>query len=242
MQAFCDWTLRYLTWPLFILMLLAFFINKSFFREKIVLLIWFIFPIIALGFFGKTLYPRFIFFMLLPLIPLVAFSFLNIYSKFKKVYLFIIFCFLVFVLALKTDYLILTNFAKAYIPISDTQQYLTSWPAGIGVRETVEFFEEQARKEKIYIATQGTFGLMPYAFEIYLVDNPNIEIEGYWPIEEKIPLKVLEKSKQKSTYFFFYQPCSSCQGVGVAPFHWGLKPVMQIEGQTNNYASLYRIK
>ena len=244
-QAFWDWTNRYLTWPLLILAASSFLIAGNFAKEKIVLFLWFIVPIITLGIFGKTLYPRFIFFMILPLLPLAAFSLVNIYSRFKKVYLFIIFCFLAFILAFKTDYLILTDFAKSHIPSSDIQQYLTRWPAGGGIKKSIEFFEKEAKKGKIYIATQGTFGLLPYAFEIYLINNPNIKIEGYWPVEDTIPAKVIEESKKIPTYFVFYQPCFSCKenvDTGIAPIPWNLKPVLQMKGGVNTYTSIYRIK
>jgi 4-amino-4-deoxy-L-arabinose transferase-like glycosyltransferase len=242
MSAFFDWVNRYLTWPLLALSLLSFFISKSFFREKIVLFLWFLFPLLALGFFGRTLYPRFIFFMILPLLPLVAYSLVNICLKFRKAYLSIVFCLLFLTLALKTDYLILTDFAKSNIPVSDVNQYLIGWPAGRGVKEAVNFFEKEATKGKIYIATEGTFGLMPYAFEIYLVKNPNIKIEGYWPIENAIPAKVAEVSKEMPTYFFFYQPCVSCEGVGIAPAAWGMKLVSQTKDDSGIYKSIYRIK
>ncbi len=241
-KAFWDWVIRYLTWPLLILAVASFFISRAFIREKIVLFLWFIIPIVALGLFGRTIYPRFIFFMVLSLLPLIAFSLVSIRARVKKAYLFVIFCFLVFALVLKTDYLILTDFARAYIPASDIQQYLTRWPAGGGIRESIEFFEKEAEKGKIYVATQGTFGLMPYAFEIYLLDNPNIKIEGYWPIGDTIPAKAIAESKKVPTYFVFYQPCSSCGQVGAAPDTWNLKPVLQIKSGTNNYTSIYRIK
>lgn len=242
-KAFWDWVTRYLTWPFLSLVLLSFFVSKTYLKEKIVLFLWFILPIVALGLFGKTLYPRFIFFMILPLLPLIAYSIANIQTKIKRTSLFVIFCLAIFVLPFKTDYLILNDFTKAYIPQSDIIQYATGWPAGIGIKESVEFFKKEAEKGKIYIATQGTFGLMPYAFEIYLVNNPNIKIEGYWPIEDKIPAKVIEESKKNPTYFFFYQPCSSCVKIGTAPLPWGnLDLVSQFKGGENNYTSIYRIK
>lgn len=241
-KAFWDWTIRYLTWPLLVLAIGSFFINRSFLREKIMLFLWFIVPIIALGLFGKTIYPRFIFFMLLSLLPLVAFSLLNIYPRFKKKYLFIIFCLLIFILAFKTDYLIFADFAKSGVPASDVHQYLTRWPAGGGIKQAVEFFKNEAKKGKIYIATQGTFGLMPYALEIYLINNPNIRIEGYWPIEDIIPEKVIKESKKVPAYFIFYQPCSSCKAIGTAPLTWNLKPVLQIESGVTSFTSIYRIR
>ena len=241
-KAFWDWTNRYLTWPLLALAVGSFFISKSFLREKIVLFLWFIIPIVALGLFGKTLFPRFIFFMILPLLPLIAFSLVNIYTKFKMLYIFLIFLFLVFMLAFKTDYLILNDFANAHIPVSDTNQYLTDWPAGGGIKKSIEFFEKEAKKGKIYIATQGTFGLMPYALEIYLVNNPNIKIDGYWPVGDVIPTKIIEESKKMPTYFLFYQPCSSCVYPGAAPVQWNLNPILRIKGAGDNYTSIYRIE
>lgn len=242
-KAFWDWTNRYLTWPLLTLAVSSFFLSKNFIREKIFLFLWFILPIVALGLFGRTIYPRFIFFMLLPLLPLIAFSLVNIRTKIKKTSLLIIFCFLVLLLPLKTDFLILTDFSSAYIPVSDISQYNSDWPAGGGVRESVEFFKKEAEKGKIFVATQGTFGLMPYAFEIYLVQNPNITIEGFWPINDEIPQKIIEKSKQIPTYFVFYQPCAQCPYVGAAPLMWKqLKLVQRFrKGYTERYMSLYKL-
>ena len=244
-KAFWDWTNRYLTWPLLVLAISSFFITRSFTREKLVLFLWFILPIIALGLFGRTLYPRFIFFMLLPLLPLIAFSIVNISRWIKSAYLLIIFFILSFALMVKTDFLILTNFAQAYIPVSDIRQYQTDWPAGGGIRESVEFFKSQSEKGRIYIATQGTFGLMPFAYEIYLVQNPNITIEGLWPIENETPQKVLEKSKQMPTYFVFYQPCVFCveSEIGLAPSTWkSLELVYQFEKEfRQRKLSVYRV-
>lgn len=241
-KAFWDWVTRYLTLPLLGLATLSFVITKTFIKEKIVLFLWFILPIVALALFGRTVYPRFIFFMILPLLPLVAFSLVNIYAKVKKNYLFILFCFLVFFLAFQDDFFILTDFARAHIPASDNQQYLTRWPAGGGIKKSIEFFENEAKKGKIYIATEGTFGLMPYAFEIYLIKNPNIKIEGYWPVGDMIPAKVIEQSQKVPTYFVFYQPCSSCKQTGIAPIAWNLNPVLRIKSGNNTYTSIYRIK
>lgn len=241
-RALWDWTIRYLTWPVFALAIGSFFLSKSFLREKIVLFLWFIIPIAALGLFGKTLFPRFVFFMILPLFPLIAFFLVNIYTKFKMFYIFLIFLFLAFMLVVKMDYLILNDFANAHIPVSDKNQYLTDWPAGGGVNGAVEFFKREVRKGKIYIATQGTFGLMPYALEIYLVNNPNIKIDGYWPVGDVIPARVIEESKKNPTYFLFYQPCSSCVYAGAAPAQWNLNPILRIKGAGDNYTSIYRIK
>ena len=73
--------------------------------------------------------------------------------------------------------------ANAQIADADSKQYANSWAAGWGVKESVAFFQNQARNQKIYIATEGTYGLMPESLEMYLVQNKNFKIQGYWPID-----------------------------------------------------------
>lgn len=242
MRGVWDWYIRYNTWPIFFLTLGAFVLNKSQRREKLLLVIWFIIPFVALALFGRTLYPRFIFFMTLFLLPIAAYSFFQLQKLIHSRILFA-FCFLFFVfLPIRANYYILTNFAEAPIPDSDLGQYNNDWPAGGGIKEAVSFFEERAQKEKIFVGTQGTFGLMPFALEIYLGTNPNIEIVGLWPIGENPPKKLIEKSRIMPTYVVFYQPCDSCKKVGLAPKSWPLTPVSKYEKPNpDRFFSIYQV-
>lgn len=200
-----DWFLDYTTWPIIILMIGAFLFAHKFWREKILLVLWCSVPFFALALFGRVLYPRFIFFMTLSLLPLAALSIVKISAWIKKPLLFAFCCLLFAFFALRLDFLILINPFISPIPYSDENQYLSAWPAGGGVKEAVAFFTQRAKTGKVYVATEGTFGLMPYAFEIYLINNPNIEIQGFWPLREKIPEAVLQKAKEKEAYFVFNQ-------------------------------------
>lgn len=242
MRGVWDWYITYNTWPIFVLTVGAFFINRGYFKEKLLLVIWFIIPFVALALFGRTLYPRFIFFMTLFLLPLAAYSFFQLQKLIRSRILFV-FCFLPFVfLPIRSDYYILTNFAEAPIPDSDLGQYNNDWPAGGGIKEAVIFFEKQAEKEKIFVGTQGTFGLMPFALEIYLGTNPNIEIVGLWPIGENPPKKLIEKSRIMPTFVVFYQPCDSCEKVGLAPDSWPLTLVAKYEKPAPaRFFSIYQV-
>ncbi len=242
MRGVWDWYIRYNTWPIFFLTLGAFVLNKSQWREKLLLVIWFILPFIALALFGRVLYPRFIFFMTLSLLPLAAYSFFQLQELIRSRILFV-FCFLFFVfLPIRSDYYILTNFAEAPIPDSDLGQYNNDWPAGGGIKEAVIFFEKQAQKEKIFVGTQGTFGLMPFALEIYLGTNRNIEIVGLWPIGENPPKKLIEKSLTMPTFVVFYQPCDFCEKVGLAPESWPLTLVYKYEKPAPaRFFSIYQV-
>lgn len=239
-----NWLHIYMTWPALALVLLAFLINRSFFREKIFLFLWFLFPFIALALFGRVLYPRFIFFMTLPLLLLVAFSLQNLYVFLNNKKTFALCLFLFIFPALISGSFVIFDFVHAPIPIADLGQYVNGWPSGGGVKEAVVFFKEQSKTKKIFVATQGTFGLMPAAFELYLGRDRNVTIEGFWPIGDTMPKKALEMSRIMPTYFVFYQPCDICSDIGVAPQSWPLELARQYTFSTSElrYFSIYRVK
>jgi hypothetical protein len=63
---------------------------------------------------------------------------------------------------------------------------LDDWPSGYGINEVVDFINQRSKTEKIFVGTEGTFGLTPAALNIYLKDNKNVEIKGYWPVDTSI--------------------------------------------------------
>lgn len=236
-----DWFTTYFTGFFILLAFGAFFIKKEYLREKLLLLSWFLLPFAALALFGKILYPRFIFFMTLSLLPLVAFSVFSLLNKIKNKYIFSALLFLILILSLRSDFFILSGLSKAPIPKLDLEQYINGWPAGGGVREAVNFFKAKASDGKIFVATEGTFGLMPYSIEIYLNQNPNVTIFGFWPVREP-PIEMINASKKMPTYAVFYQPCPSCTYNGGAPVSWPLSLVARFKkGNGYNYLSIYKV-
>lgn len=220
-----DWLTTYLTLPVFFLALSAPFVKTSYAREKLVLFIWFFAPFLALALFGKTLYPRFIFFMTLFLLPLTAFTLDWLLTKIKNRYIAYAFIVLLLSFQIRSVFGIVTEFGTAPIAKADRNQYSNDWPAGYGVRESIAFFENQAKDKEIFVATQGTFGLMPASYEIYLGGNKNITLKGYWPIDNTIPDEVLKMSEEKDTYFVFYQPCVNCVNIYESPAEWSVEVV-----------------
>lgn len=230
-QGLFSWLLQYLTPAYIILIVISLVLIKQFWREKLLLLLYFLVPFLYLAFFGRVIYPRFILFMSLMLLPLAAWSLdvlLTRVSKHKyalvaKVALVL----LVIGYPLYVSLQVITHPLTAPIATADRNQYVTGWSAGWGVPETVAFLEKQAENGPIFVATQGTFGLMPYALEIYLKDNTNITIKGYWPIQDAIPAELLEKAKEMPVYLIFYQPCPSCDASYAPPPSWPVQEVLQ---------------
>lgn len=251
LRGLTDWLFTYLTSFYTALILISLILIKKFTQEKLMLLLYFLLPFLALALFGKVIFPRFIFFMSLYLIPIASFGLLETveyvskYFKKRKINTKAIPALIIIFFILYPAYVSLNfifNPEKAAIASSDRDQYIEGWSAGKGVMESVEYFRKEAKKEKIFVATEGTFGLMPAGLDIYLVSNPNIITKGYWPIRNEIPKEVLDMSKNVSTYFIFYQPCPGCEFSGDAPNTWPLNLVTRVKKSDNVYYSIYKVE
>ncbi len=250
LRGLLTWLFTYLT-PFYLILIFVSLLTKKYLKEKFVLICYFALPLIALALFGRVIFPRFIFFMSLYLLPLAALgltqiiNFLNNYLSKRKLnnyYLIsslVIIIFILYPAKVSMDFIF--NPSKAAIASADNAQYISDWPAGGGVKESIRFFEEKSRDEKIFIGTEGTFGLLPYALEIYLADNPNVIIKGYWPVEE-IPQDVLKASEKMPTYFIFYQPCIECEYAGDAPNDWPLKKISEFKKSEGVYYTVYSVE
>lgn len=237
LRGLMDWLKGYFGWPMLIPIVLSPLFFKNFFREKLLLLAWFGLPFVGLALFGRVLYPRFIFFMTLPLLLLIVSSWEKFNDLIKKRYLIMIFSGLLFFNWLRVDWQFLNDPYQADIPKSDKTQYLNDWPAGGGINEIVVFFNQESSKNKIYVATEGTFGPLPYALEVYLYKNNQVEIHGFWPLKEKIPEEVLASAEKKPTYFVFNQ-------TQLVPVNkdWPLKFVAKYrKGSGDAYLQLYQV-
>jgi len=238
-----NWLGIYMTIPFLLLVVCSFLVGKTFFREKLLLLVWFVIPFLASALIARLLYPRYILSMTLPLLILGGYGLYYAIMFVKKLWLQVVVVIVFLTMFVINDYYIITDFAKASVPTSDIGQYVAGWPSGVGVKETVAFLQEKAKTQKIYIGTEGTFGLMPYALEMYLVDNPNVKIQAFWPIHDLPPAEAIAASKKMPTYFVFYQDCPSCKAKGIAPVTWHATPIFQIKKlEKNTYYTLYQLQ
>ena len=242
LRGLLGWFFEYFNIATLLLVLGSLVVVKSQFREKIVLLLFFLVPFMAFAVFGKVIYPRHIFFMTLPLLPLVAFSLYYLVLRISKpIVKGIVFIALLLPMLL-TTVSVIQDYKTSAIPGTDKQQYITSWPSGGGVRESVAFFEKEAQKGPIFIATQGELGLLPYALEIYLDKTENITLDGYWPINEAMPVDIVTKSEAMPTFVVFYQPCPSCKTAGIAPLSWPLEIISQYKNFDGTFYTVYKVK
>ena len=228
-----HWLTGYLTWPWIIALAAGIaFSFKKFWKQTLFLLSWFIVPYLALAAFGIVLYPRFLLFVALPLLPLIASSVTLIKDiKFINIILpVIIFSYPTFI-----SYQVIFNPLDAKIPQADRGQLMDDWPAGYGIPEVIEILKIESQAHKIFIGTEGTFGLTPYALNIYLKDNPNIEIKGYWPIGNGIP-EIIEIARTGKPTFVLFKDTQ------IPDPEWPLSLVEKYrKGRGNVFMSLYRV-
>ena len=137
----------------------------------------------------------------------IVYAFTKIQESFQKYQKQIVIGFLLFLaIPAYTSFKILTNPAYANIPQSDSNQYFNDWPAGYGVDEIVKILRSQSERNQIQVATEGTFGLMPFALNIYFYGNNNLHISSYWPLDpDYLPEEILDIAKNYKTYAIFYQ-------------------------------------
>ncbi len=231
-----DWLRNYLTLPVFVVTLVPLFTRWGKARERWLLYVWWAMPFAALANFAKILYPRFTLFMTIPLLLVAAESFMELWDMIKRPLVRLALVVLLLSPAAMTSYMIVTNPIAAPIPLSDQYQYMNDWPAGGGVPEVVSYLREQVRHEKINVYTEGTFGLMPYSIEIYLVDNPNIKIKGIWPLPNVIPDSIQEEALSRPTYLILNES-------QVAPAGWPLALIGEYQkgNRTDRKLRFYRV-
>ena len=178
-----SWIQSYATYPLMGLFIVGMIYGLKRHKVKTLFLsLWFSVPFFALASFGKVLYPRYLLFMLAPLIPVIALGISKISQWAPCRHLSIcLFAYLsIFFYPLYFSYTIVSTPLSAPLPSVDRFQLLDDWPSGYGINEVVDYIKLRAKDEKIFVGTEGTFGLTPTALNIYLKDNKNVEVKGYW--------------------------------------------------------------
>ncbi len=217
-----DWLRVYMTLPMFILAFVPLFARWPKFRESLLLYFFWGLPFVALANFGKILYPRYILFMAMPLIIIAAHAFVRLWERNHTLFRRLVLAGLVFIPSVYISGVIMMNPKEALIPLADRGQFIDDWPAGGGVKEVVSYLNAAAKQQKIHVFTEGTFGLMPYALEIYLIDNPDIKITGIWPLPVAMPDQIVQSASVSATYFVLNE-------TQIAPEKWPITLIGEYE-------------
>lgn len=171
-------------------------------KETVVLLLWGVLPILIQSEYAKVFTARYILFSL-PFLVLIS-SFFAGYSEglLKKIsiVIFIAFAFQSF----SVTRFFLTDIEKAPLPRSERSGYLEEWTSGTGIKEASEILREFQKEDpgkKIVVGTEGYFGTLPDALQMYLNDLPQITVIGAGLDFTEVPLSLIEsESSGNKTY------------------------------------------
>lgn len=200
--------------------------------------------VVVIATFNKIIYVRY----LLPFAPIIfllgaaeLFSLVVVLGRLRlalsrRVVLCALLFLAVFGQSAYTGFKLLTDPVEAPLLQADRDQYLDGWAAGFGVSEVRDYLAKQSRANlKVTVGTEGTFGLMPYALEIYQKDYLNVAIKPFWPLPRLVPPELEEAAGDHPTFMVIYQQRE-------APPEWKLEEVLRFrQGRGDDYLRLYKV-
>ena len=169
---------------------------KRYWKQSLLILVWFSFPLFAICEFGKVFTARYILFSLPFIILISGAAFLTKKSLVIRGVVVLLAIFIIHSLAI--DYLLLTDVQKVRLPRSERSGYLEQWTAGFGIREIAIYLRTEELKNqgtKIVVGTEGYFGTLPDGLQMYLNDLPKITVIGVGLGIDKIPTPLAESVK-----------------------------------------------
>jgi 4-amino-4-deoxy-L-arabinose transferase-like glycosyltransferase len=161
-------------------------------------LIWFAVPYIVISFFAIVLFPRYVIY--LGTIFLITATYYLSSIKVKQLQTYII---LISLSVLPLLYTIWFDHANIPFPEIDRGQYIEGWPAGWGAKEVMDFAKEQSKEKTVLLIVEGTFGMSGDVFNVLKGDDPNIMVQGEWPLNKESLEEHRDKFKGKKVYVVF---------------------------------------
>lgn len=236
MNGLVSMLISYLTLPILLIILIGIVLAVIKKDKKIIyLFLWFFIPFVSLGIIGKVFFPRFILFMVMPLFIIAGSALSNLISNYlKNKRLSVITLILILAYPIYQCFLFLYSPVDVNIHQIDRNQLFDDWPSGYGVNEVITYIKDKAQTSKVVLGTEGTFGLNPAVYEIYLGRNKNVEIQGFWPVGE-VPKELLEASTRYPTYLVFKDKQE-------IPDNWPLKLIAKYRrGKGDTFLLFYQV-
>ena len=174
---YTSWELGWGLIPFAVLGFVALFRKHQ--RLSLYLLLWLLIPYIAISFFSKVLYPRYLTFFGILLLLYASYFFSVL--KVKKIGAVLFFGLVVSMAYF--DYPVLFNPSLVHFPPIDRGQYIEGGSSGQGIREIVAFAREKSKEKRVVLLAEGNFGMAGDAMDVFLKPNDNIFVKGYWPLD-----------------------------------------------------------
>jgi len=162
-------------------------------------LLWILLPFTAIVFFTKVLFPRYLIFFASILLLLSSYQL----SYIKKTNLKILIATFIFLSVGYFNYTILFDYKNIPFPSVDRGQYIEGWPAGWGIKETMEFARAKSKEKPVIILAEGNFGMSYDVLDVFLKPEDKITLKGFWPLNKEDLEKFQPLLKDNYIYIFF---------------------------------------
>lgn len=188
---------------------------------------WILIPFLALAFFSKVIFPRYLIFFGSMFVVLAAYYLSLIRNKTMM----LTSCFLLFVFFSYYNYTFFFNYARIPFPEIDRGQYVDGATVGIGAKEIVDFAREKSIDKQVILLAEGNFGLIGDVLDVFTKPGDKIFIKGYWPLDEKALFENQTELKKNHVYVVFAQRKDF-------PSDWPLKFIRKFN-KPGNKSSIY---
>jgi hypothetical protein len=204
-------TFSYVTFPYIALLIYGVVKARKKMKVIIILLSFFLLPILTICIFGRWVGERWLFPTSLPIIPIIAYGLYTFTENFSKKKFFGLrknvreICIYALFFAYPSYFILSTVFFPLNSPmtINEKSQYFMC-PTTFFEREAY-YFKVLARKDKIIIGTQNELGFVNI-MRIDLKDEKNITINGYFPKKNKLPNELVATTSAKVFYATYLGP------------------------------------
>lgn len=172
---------HYISWPLLILALLGilfyFYQKNKFNKEFLILISWWLLPLIATATIAKVFTARYILFTLPSLIIILSLSISFLVSKIKSILIKSILLIAIFILNINFIIKISIDPFHQNLPSTETG-YLSDWTSGWGINQSAVYLKERSLYANVIVGTEGNFGTLPDGLQIYTNKVPQLTIVG----------------------------------------------------------------
>lgn len=166
---------------LFIILIIKYF--KTLKLIHLVLLCWWLLPIISNSAFAKVYTARYFLFTLPPFIVLLSL----LISKFKFQWIIL----LLLIPNIFTIYKLNTN-PFEFKPTSTETGYFQDWTSGWGIKQVAEYLVNRSKSANVIVGTEGYFGTLPDGLQIYTNNISHLTVFGVGVDLTRIPEKLLD--------------------------------------------------
>ncbi|NMB84231.1 hypothetical protein GYA28_02985 [Candidatus Roizmanbacteria bacterium] len=176
-------------------------LSKKNFALASYLFLWILLPFMAIAFFSKVLFPRYLIFIGNLLMILSAYFLSHLRNKKTRI------VFFAFIIAVSVyyNYGIIVDPTKLAFPPIDRGQYIEGETAGWGAREIMEYSRERSNEKPVIILAEGNFGLIADVLDVFIKPGDKISIRGYWPLDVEALYKNQADIGNSHVYVVFSQ-------------------------------------